>query len=88
LKTGDIGAWNSDGTLRIIDRKKNFFKLSQGDYVSPERIEFIYAACPLIAQIFVDGRETEPRLIAIIVPNGETVKEIIGENEQVILNFR
>jgi hypothetical protein len=27
-------------------------------------------------------------LIAIIVPNGETVKEIIGENEQVILNFR
>jgi long-chain acyl-CoA synthetase len=31
--TGDIGQWNSDGTLSIVDRKKNLVKLSGGEYI-------------------------------------------------------
>lgn len=43
LHTGDIVAMKENGAVKIVDRIKNIFKLSQGEYVAPEKLEAIYA---------------------------------------------
>jgi long-chain acyl-CoA synthetase len=68
--TGDIGQWLSDGSLQIIDRLKNLFKLSHGEYVSPENLEQEYTKCKLVSQIFVYGNSLQDSLLAVVVPDG------------------
>jgi long-chain acyl-CoA synthetase len=53
--TGDLGAMDEDGYLRITGRKKNLFKTSGGKYVSPEKLESLFQSHPYIHQIVVLG---------------------------------
>ncbi|XP_046946619.1 long-chain-fatty-acid--CoA ligase 1 isoform X4 [Lynx rufus] len=73
LHTGDIGKWLPNGTLKIIDRKKHIFKLAQGEYIAPEKIENIYVRSEPVAQVFVYGESLQAFLIAIVVPDVETL---------------
>jgi long-chain acyl-CoA synthetase len=40
--TGDIGQFMSDGSIRIVDRKKNLVKMKGGEYIALEKMEMIY----------------------------------------------
>lgn len=68
LHSGDIGEWLPNGTLKLVDRKKHIFKLSQGEYIAPEKIETVYTQCPLVHQVYVYGESTRSYLVAVVVP--------------------
>ncbi|MEU4567292.1 long-chain fatty acid--CoA ligase [Micromonospora sp. NPDC023956] len=57
FRTGDIGALDADGYLKITDRKKDLFKTSGGKYVAPSHIEGMFKAiCPYTSQALVIGQ--------------------------------
>ncbi|GJJ09102.1 hypothetical protein Clacol_003324 [Clathrus columnatus] len=68
IHTGDIAEIDECGRFKIIDRKKNITKLSHGEFVALEKIESLYSASPIIAQLFVYGDSLRDYLVAIVVP--------------------
>ena len=66
--------------MMLIDRCKNMFKLTQGEYVSPDRVEMVYSQSHLVNQIFLDGNSNESFAIAICVPNFKTLREAMQLN--------
>jgi long-chain acyl-CoA synthetase len=67
LHSGDIAMVLPDtNALKIIDRRKNIFKLSQGEYIAPDKLEQIYKTTPGIGDIFVYGDSLKSQIVAII----------------------
>lgn len=54
------------------------FKLAQGEYVAPEKIEVIYQNCQLIDQIFVDGKPEQNSPVAVVTPNFVNLRSCIN----------
>ena len=73
LHTGDVGHIDSDGYIRITDRKKDIIVFSGGDNVSPQRVEGLLTLQPEIAQAMVYG-DARPHLVALLVPDAATIE--------------
>ena len=79
LHSGDVAMILPEhgNAFKIIDRVKNIFKLQQGEYVAPEKIENKLAKCKYVEQIFVYGDSLQNYLIGILVPKREPVIEFL-----------
>ncbi|WZY77691.1 hypothetical protein YC2023_024075 [Brassica napus] len=78
--TGDVGEWQPDGSMKIIDRKKNIFKLAQGEYVAVESLENVYGQVEAIDSVWVYGNSFESFLIAVVNPTQRTLESWAVEN--------
>ncbi|OQV25541.1 Long-chain-fatty-acid--CoA ligase 5, partial [Hypsibius exemplaris] len=76
VHTGDVGQWIEGGRLKVIDRKKHIFKLSQGEYLAPEKLETELLTSPLVNQIFIDGNSLHPFTVALVYPNYDLLQPV------------
>ncbi|KAG9030909.1 long-chain fatty acid-CoA ligase [Tulasnella sp. JGI-2019a] len=78
FRTGDIGRWNKDGTLSVIDRIKNLVKLSGGEYIALERLESTYKAVDVVANICVHAHTDAKQPMAIILPHENNLRAALA----------
>ncbi|CAE6405933.1 unnamed protein product [Rhizoctonia solani] len=77
FRTGDVGQWNKDGTLSIIDRIKNLVKLQGGEYIALERLESTYKSCDLVANICVHAVPDAKQPMALIYPHESNLRQFL-----------
>jgi long-chain acyl-CoA synthetase len=71
-KTGDIGAIDDDGALRIVDRKKEILVTAGGKNVPPVNLELLLGRSPVVGQAIVVG-DGRPYLVALLSPDPDGV---------------
>lgn len=76
FRTGDIGEFHPDGSIKIIDRKKDLVKLQFGEYVSLGKVEAELKTCPVVENICVYGDSNKIYTVALVVPNQQILEEI------------
>lgn len=78
--TGDIGQFDKNGHLVLIDRKKNLVKTLNGEYIALEKLESIYRSASVVANICVYAASDQNKPVAIIVPAEPALKKLAKEN--------
>ena len=68
--SGDVGIilTNNGNSIKIIDRAKSLFKLSQGEYVAPDKVQIILINSKYINQIFLYGESQYSYSVALVYP--------------------
>jgi len=91
--TGDIGEIDTEGFLKITDRKKEMFKTSGGKYISPQLLENAMKQSRFIEQIMVigDGQKMPAAFIQLNFDYVKTWEKLHGikvgiTNEEIISN--
>ncbi|KZS88747.1 acetyl-CoA synthetase-like protein [Sistotremastrum niveocremeum HHB9708] len=86
FRTGDVGQWNANGTLSIIDRIKNLVKLQGGEYIALERLESTYKSCNLVSNICVHADTNAKQPIAIVIPHVPNLRHYLASTGNKSIN--
>lgn len=79
--SGDIGFVRADNhAVQVIDRIKNIFKLSQGEYIAVEKVENVYLQNELVDQICVYGDSTQNYIVAVVVPKKAKLVDLVQQS--------
>lgn len=79
--TGDIGMLLPNGTLQIIDRKKNLIKAPHGEYIAIEKLESIYKDNDYVENllVYIDGDHND--IVAIISPKQQALQDLAAQKK-------
>jgi len=77
FKTGDIGTWTDNGCLKIVDRRKNMFKTSLGEYVPVEEVEKVYQDYVAFADFVFLPKETKVSYVALCVVVSDYIAQVM-----------
>jgi long-chain acyl-CoA synthetase len=79
IRTGDVGKWDADGYLQVINRIRSIFKLSQCEYVSAELVTQVFETSALVRQIFTYRDNKRTCLVAAVVPERVEIARLEGK---------
>ena len=65
-----------DGTLKIIDRKKDLVKLQFGEYVSLGKVESALKTCPVVENVCIYGDSSRSYVVALLCPDQNNLKKL------------
>lgn len=63
--------------IKIVDRVKEIFKLSQGEYIIPNKLEAVYNKSKYINQILIYGNSFKNNIIGIITLDKKAAAELL-----------
>jgi len=76
FKTGDIGRFEEDGKLTIVDRKKDLVKLQLGEYISLGKVEAEMKTSPIVDNCCIYGDAMQNYVVALLVPNTARLEDM------------
>jgi long-chain acyl-CoA synthetase len=94
FRSGDLGKFDADGHLYIVGRAKDVIVLPTGKNVHPEDLEVHYLKTPLVEELAILGIEDKSvgkagaeKLVAVVVPDFEYLKQAKIANSQTAIRF-
>jgi len=83
FRTGDIGQALSNGTIQVIDRKKDLWKGPQGEYVSLSKVEATLKLSPFVDMALAHGIVGGDYVVALVMVMPHPIQDV-AEKEEIV----